>query len=1079
MKQLFNRYSHATLPCCEQTGKVKMLLLFMISASLCSSNIYSANETESQAFLSNVPEEVVQVKVLTGKVVDTNGEPVIGANVIEKNAHGNGVISDLNGAFSLRVKPDAVIEVSYIGYVKKEVATKGRNFVTVVLSEDSKALEEVVVVGYGSQKKISVTGSVASIQTEDLLKSSQANLAAALSGRLPGLTTMQTSGRPGADDVTLYLRGASTTNGVSPLILIDGVPREGISTLDPNEVASVTILKDASATAVFGVRGANGVILITTRRGEVGKTELSVSVDYSLQQFVTKIDRIHSWEYAALRNQAFQNDGAKGELPYTDYMIDMYKNGSDPIFFPDRDVMSDFFKKWAPQTRVNVNMNGGTEKINYFINVGYIGQGGQFKTESKESLGYDPSYKMDRYNFRSNLDFNLASNLKLSLNLASYLEKTNSPQCRDLYGGDVNSMTADMMAYVWATPPTAPGPVTMAGYTTPEGTEVPGNEVVASIYNTDIKNNKYGDVNRRGYQENTNMNLNSSLILDWGLGFIIKGLSTKFMVAFDAASSTSLTATRLFDLYQAAPARTAEEKCYYKAVTVNQQNVIGAPSRSNSSNYYLNLQYSINYVRQFGKHDVSAMALVQRDNWQKAAADLPYNMIGISGRATYAYDSRYLAELNMGYNGSEQFAKNQRFGFFPAFSAGWVASNEAFLRDNKVLTHLKLRASYGKVGNDKLGNERFLYLTNISTGSGFVSSLGRGQAINMGKLGNENLTWEVAYKQNYGVDLKLFNDFSFSFDYFKEKREDILIVRGTVPELQGVAIGNLPKVNMGVVNNQGFEIETGYQKRLDSGLFFSIKGNFAYNKNEQRNMDEAILSKDYAYRYRKTGYSIGQQFGYLIDYSNGNGYINTAEELEEAKRMYKIGTPRLGDFKYQDVNGDGEINEKDQAPIKYTDVPRITYGLTGAVEWKGVDFSFHFSGIGKASRLYNSWGATELGNEGIYTDVHMHAWTPERYANGEKIEYPALASIANTNHIANDYFIMDRSFLRLKNIELGYTLPKSLLQKVGLSKVRVYINGNNLITWKKIKTNTIDPEQSWEVNYPLTKMVNFGVNVVF
>ena len=392
---------------------------------------------------------------------------------------------------------------------------------------------------------------------------------------------------------------------------------------------------------------------------------------------------------------------------------------------------------------------------------------------------------------------------------------------------------------------------------------------------------------------------------------------------------------------------------------------------------------------------------------------------------------------------------------------------------------MKLRASYGKVGNDKLGNERFLYLTNISTGSGFVSSLGRGQAINMGKLGNENLTWEVAYKQNYGVDLKLFNDFSFSFDYFKEKREDILIVRGTVPELQGVAIGNLPKVNMGVVNNQGFEIETGYQKRLDSGLFFSIKGNFAYNKNEQRNMDEAILSKDYAYRYRKTGYSIGQQFGYLIDYSNGNGYINTAEELEEAKRMYKIGTPRLGDFKYQDVNGDGEINEKDQAPIKYTDVPRITYGLTGAVEWKGVDFSFHFSGIGKASRLYNSWGATELGNEGIYTDVHMHAWTPERYANGEKIEYPALASIANTNHIANDYFIMDRSFLRLKNIELGYTLPKSLLQKVGLSKVRVYINGNNLITWKKIKTNTIDPEQSWEVNYPLTKMVNFGVNVVF
>ncbi len=1055
------------------------MMLFLIPVSLCLSVICSAVEMEIGTLPGDMPEKSAQVKVLTGKVVDSAGEPIIGANIIEKGVKGSGAISDLDGAFLLNVQDDAVIEVSYIGFATKEVATKGRSSITVVLSEDFRSLEEVVVVGYGSQKKISVTGSVASVQTEDILKSSQANLSAALSGRLPGLTTMQTSGRPGADDVTLYLRGASTTNGVSPLILIDGVPREGISTLDPNEVASVTVLKDASATAVFGVRGANGVILITTRRGEEGKTELSISVDYSLQKFTTKIDRIHSWEYAALRNQAYRNDGNSGELPYTDYMIEMYKNGTDPVFYPDRDVTSDFFKNWAPQLRVNANMNGGTKKVNYFINVGYIGQSGQFKTESKEALGYDPSYKMDRYNFRSNVDVNLASNLKLSLNLASYLEKVNSPQCSDLFGGDVSAMTADLVARVWATPPTAPGPVTVAGYTTPEGTEVPGNEVVSSAFTTDAKTNKYGDLNRRGYLESTNMNLNSSLVLDWGLGFITEGLSTKFMVAFDAASSTSLTASRLFNLYQAAPARNAGEKSYYKAVVLNQQDVIGAPIRSNSSRYYMNLQYSINYARQFGKHDVSAMVLLQRDNWQNAAADLPYNMMGVSGRVTYAYDSRYLAEINIGYNGSEQFAKKHRFGLFPAVSAGWVVSNESFLRDNNILTYLKLRASYGKVGNDKLGNERFLYLTNISMGSGFVPSLGLGQSVNMGKLGNEALTWEVAYKQNYGIDLKLFHDFSFSLDYFMENRKDILIVRGTVPELQGVAIANLPKVNMGVVVNQGFELEAGYQKRLGSGWFFSVKGNFAYNRNEQRNMDEAILSEDYRYRYRKTGYSIGQQFGYLIDYSNGNGYINTAEELEEAKAMYKIGTPRLGDFKYQDLNGDAIIDEKDMAPIGYTDVPRITYGLSGTVEWNGIDFSFLLSGIGQASRLYNSWGATELGTEGIYTDVHLHAWTPERYANGEKIEYPALGAVANTNHIANDYFIMDRSFLRLKNIELGYTLPKSLLKKAGLSRIRFYINGNNLLTWKKIKTDAIDPEQNWEVNYPLTKMINFGVNVTF
>ncbi|WP_228099532.1 MULTISPECIES: SusC/RagA family TonB-linked outer membrane protein [Bacteroidaceae] len=1060
-----------------QVVKVGLCLLFMISAPFCLSDVFSATGAEAPTVLAYAPEQAVQKKMLTGKVVDTNGEPIIGANIIEKGVYANGVITDLEGTFKLRVKQDAVIEVSYIGYVKKEVFTKGRDFVTVTLQEDAKTLEEVVVVGYGSQKKISVTGSVASIQTEDLLKSSQANLAAALSGRLPGLATMQTSGRPGGDDVTLYLRGASTTNGVNPLILIDGVPRDGIATLDPNEVESVTVLKDASATAVFGVRGANGVILITTRRGEVGKTELSISVDHSLQQFTVSMDRIHSWEYAELRNQAFTNDGK--DAPYNAYMIDMYKSGEDPVFFPDRDIMSEFFKKWAPQTRVNVNMNGGTEKINYFINVGYIGQSGQFKTESPKALGYDPSYKMNRYNFRSNVDYKLASNLKLSLNLASYLQQSNTPQCQDLYNGNLNSMIADMVAHAWATPPTTPGPVTMPGYTTDTGAEIPANQIVGSNFNTDIKNNKWGELNRRGYQEVTNMNLNSSLAIDWGLDFITKGLSTKFMVAFDAASSTTLTARRVFDVYRAYPAQSPDEKSYYQAIEVDKQDVLGAPTRSNASNYYLNLQYSINYARQFEKHDVSAMALFQRDNWQKANADLPYNMLGLSARATYAYDSRYLAEVNVGYNGSEQFAKGQRFGFFPAFSAGWVASNEAFLRDNPVLTHLKLRASYGKVGNDKLGNDRFLYLDNISVTGGQISSLGRGQSISIGKFGNRNITWEVAYKQNYGIDLKLFHDFSLSVDYFKEKREDILISRGTVPEVLGISTADLPKVNMGVVDNQGFEIEAGYQKRLDSGISFSFKGNFAYNENKQRNMDEAIYSEDYAYRYRKTGYSIGQLFGYKIDYSNGNGFINTPEELEKAKKMYKIGTPRLGDFLYQDLNGDGEISEKDMAPIKYSNVPRISYGFSGSVDWKGLDFSFHFSGIAKCSRLYNSWRATEFASEGVYSNWHKHAWTQERYANGERIEYPALAASTGVSHVANDFFIMDRNFLRLKNVELGYSLPKHWLQKVSLSKVRVYINGNNLLTWKKIKVNAIDPEQSWEVNYPLTKMVNFGLNVVF
>lgn len=1017
-------------------------------------------------------------QAVSGSVVDENGEPLIGVTVAEKGKVTNATMTNIDGAFNISVRPGATLRISYVGYVTREVPTKGNTHLDIRLEPDENLIEEVVVVAYGAQKKLSVTGSVASIKTDDIKKNAAPNLAASLSGRLPGLATMQTTGRPGADEVTMYLRGAGTVNGSNPLILIDGVPRDGIAHLDPNEVESVTVLKDASATAVFGVRGANGVLLVTTRRGQAGTMELSASVDFSLQKFTTSTDRIHSWEFADLRNQAYLNDNPGAEAPYTPYMIEMYRNGTNRTFYPDVYPMDYFFKKWAPQTRVNLNMNGGSERMQYFVNVGYVGQSGQFKTEDSKTLGYDPSYHMNRYTFRSNVDVNLASNLKLSVNLASYLEKVNSPQARDLYGGNVESMTADLFARAISMPPTSQGPLTEAGYFTPDGTPVPAGKVVSPSDISDPKDNKFADMNYRGYQNSTNLNLNSSVILDWGLDFITKGLSTKFMASFDAFSTTTTTATRMYDLYQALPAKQPGDECRYMAIRLNQNDVISAPSRSSASNYYLNLQYSINYARTFGLNRVTAMALVQRDNWQTAAPDLPYNMLGFSGRVTYDFDSRYLAEVNVGYNGSEQFSKKKRFGFFPAFSAGWVASNEAFFPRNRVLTHLKLRASVGKVGNDKLGASRFLYLSNITMGGGTIPSLGRGQAVYIGKMGNENLTWETAVKQNYGVDFKFFDHLSLSFDYFTENRDDILITRGTVPALQGVPLGNIPKVNMGKIDNEGFEIDGRYMNRFGEFLV-SVNGNFGYNKNKIIAIDEAILGEDYASRYRQTGYSVGQQFGYTIDRSNGNGFINTPEELEWAKKAYKMGTPRMGDFLYKDVNGDGEISEKDYLPIGYSNIPRITYGFGGSVEWRGIDFSVFFSGLGKASRLYNAWGVSETSGTGYFNEQHLHAWTPERYAAGEEISWPALGTVANVSMQPNDFFIMDRSFLRLKSIEVGYSLPQQWLRKIGMTSCRFHVSGNNLFTWKKIKQKTVDPEQYWEASYPLHKLVNFGVNLVF
>jgi TonB-linked SusC/RagA family outer membrane protein len=440
-----------------------------------------------------------------------------------------------------------------------------------------------------------------------------------------------------------------------------------------------------------------------------------------------------------------------------------------------------------------------------------------------------------------------------------------------------------------------------------------------------------------------------------------------------------------------------------------------------------------------------------------------------------------LAEVNLGYNGSEQFAPGHRFGFFPAVSAGWVISNERFLMDNPILTNLKLRTSYGKVGNDKMGAARFLYQSDITMGGGPLGSLGLGQGVNQGLLGNPDITWEIAKKQNYGVDLGILDDLSLSFDYFVENRSNILISRGTVPEFQGVALGNIPKVNMGEVDNSGYEIELIYNKYLSQDFSINVRGNYGYNHNTVKFLDEQIRDESYVHQYRSTGYSIGQAWGYRIDYSNGNGIFNSQEELDAFKEntRYGFGEPRVGDFKYRDINGDGVVDDKDQTPIGYSSIPQITYGLAVNLQYKNFDFSVFFQGVGKYSGNYSQQGVYEYIIQGTYFDYHKQAWTPERYAEGAEITYPALSTHSTTNHVANDFFIMNRSFMRLKNIEIAYTLPSDALSMIGLSSLRIYVGGQNLLTWDNLEMGHLDPENNDAIGYPVTKMMNFGFNASF
>ena len=1059
--------------------KVENKTISQILTQLFENTDYICMISDRQIFISKrerTEHESVVIEVeqqpgipISGTVNDENG-PIPGVNVIIKGTT-QGIATDVDGRFSINV-PDrnAVLVFSFIGYATQEIVVGDRIRFDVTLVESVGTIDEVVVVAYGAQKKLTVTGAISTVQTKELKQSSAANLSVALAGRLPGLTALQSSGMPGNDAVNLYLRGMGTINGANPLILIDGVPRENLNLLDPNEVASISILKDASSTAVFGVRGANGVILVTTRQGDTGKPQLSVTSEFGLQSLSARFDRIHSWEFAELRNQAARNDGVSEEnLPFTPYMIQKYRDGSDPVFFPDRDIYHDFFRDYAPQTRINLNYSGASDKIKYFVNAGFINQQGLVRTESPRELGYDPSFKMNRYSFRTNMEYKIFDNLKISANVASYMEQMNRSYIY-IDGTDVNFAVQMLMQYLMPTPPTRPGPVTVPGYDVPEN----------YIVEYDINQPTYGALNRWGYVTRNTTQFNSSAGLDWGLDFITPGLSTKIMIAYDGNYLTELTGIGSFQIYGYDVARTKYETSSYTVLRGPDQTDESLNlGKRNNSMFYMNIQYALNYVRQFGKHNVTGMYLLQRDNWENYGADLPYNILGMAGRATYNYDQRYMAEFNVGYNGSEQFHKDHRFGFFPAFSAGWVVTNENFLKDNDLLTHLKLRASYGKVGNDKLGNERFLYRTVVSEVWGYYSQLGLNRRIEQGKIGNELLSWEIAEKTNYGVDIQLFRELSLSFDLFREQRDNVLITRGMVPVLQGVPISNLPKLNMGRIHNKGYETEATWQKRMSNGLAITVKGNFAYNRNKMVYMDEPILPDDYARRYRRTGYSIGQSFGYKIDFSNGNGYLNTPEELAWAKEAYNIGVPRLGDIKYSDENGDGVIDTKDQVPIGYPNIPRITYGFSGSVAFKGVDFSFLFTGIAQSSKSMD-FGFTELTfYDGFFNDIHRRAWTEERYLNGENITFPALSMSRGTNHLSNELTIADRSFLRLKNVELGYNLPGRWLQSMNISRTRVYMSGANLWTWMKMPIKTVDPEQSAGLSIPIMKMVNFGLNIEF
>ncbi len=1002
-------------------------------------------EPELGSFIASQQSKVV----VKGKVTATDGSPLPGVTVSIKGTT-TGTVTDVNGDYQITLPKSAkVLQFSFVGMKTQLLALKEQRVINVTLEEEAHGINEVVVVGYGQQKRETVTGSISTIRTKEIKQSPSANLAVTLAGRLPGLTTIQTSGEPGKDVTNLYLRGQGTLNGQSPLVLVDGIPRD-LTYIDPNEVESVSILKDASATAVFGVRGANGVILVTTKRGTEETPQISLSVEQGFQNFTRMPNMIHSWEYAALRNQADTNDGLAPE--FTQAQINHYLKQDEPLIYPDHNWMKMLSKDYTPQTRYNLNISGGGKRATYFVNAGYLDQGGQWKVDQKD---YDPSTFLHRYNFRSNIDLKINPTLTSFLNVGGYLEKANQPEWDALY----------IMAYTTTLPPTQAGPLT------PDG---------QCIATTADGNPPYGMINRSGYKQETRSNVTASFGLEQKLNFITEGLSTKMVASFDTRSVYDLNASQSHQnwLQYVTTGADGKDSVYYKRRDSSENTPLSLSSGTTFESYF-NYQWFVNYNRTFDKlHDVTGMLLFQRDERIEPNERLPYRYIGLSGRATYGYNHKYFAEFNVGYNGSEQFAKGHRFGFFPAFSGSWIASNEDFLKGNKILTYLKLRASWGEVGNDQLGGKRFLYLDEIKMDGGYSGAFGSGQSVNEIYVGNENLKWEVAKKINLGAEIGLVDDWKLSVDLFNEKRNNVLINRGMVPSLLGMS--GLPPLNMGRVKNHGYELELNYHHNFTQDFSMLANLNFNFAKNKVLYADEPELPDTYAYRYRQTGYSIENsgwwtRFGYETD-----GYWKSQAEIDASGLKYSGRAPRPGDFKYKDLNHDGIISDADKAPLKYTDVPEYTYGASFSFDYKSIDLSFLIQGVDRVSKYYQDQGVWEsAGSNGVYFSNDKTAWTPERAASGAKITFPALSTSHSASECQNDFFYQNCAFWRLKNVELGYTLPARWSEKIKSPKIRIYVNGLNLFTRDHMISNNFDPEVTSNTSYPMTRVFNCGVNVNF
>ena len=1017
---------------------------------------------------------------ISGRVTDIKGEPLIGVNVTV-DGDANGSITNMDGLYEIFVtKKSVVLKFTYIGFKTSEIRTNAStNIYDVTLEEQVNELEETVIVGYGTQRKISNIGAQSSMKMEGI-KTPSASLTTTLAGRLAGVVAVQRTGEPGKDAADIWIRGISTPNTSSPLVLVDGVERS-FNDIDPEDIESLTTLKDASATAVYGVRGANGVILIKTKPGKVGKPTVSADYYESFTRFTKMVDLADGITYMNAANEAMRNDGIA-----TKYTEDQIRNtiaGKDPYLYPNVDWLKEIFNDWGHNRRVNVNVRGGSEKVAYYASVSYFNETGMTVTD-KNIDTYDSKMKYSRYNFTTNLNIDVTPTTKVEIGAQGYLGEGNYPaiSSADLYNA---AMSISPVEY-------------------PKMFFVNGEAFVPGTSTNNNFNNPYSQATRRGYDNLTKNQIYSNLRVTQDLDMLTKGLKLTAMYAFDVYNEIHVHQDRAESTYNFLDTSVPYDMNGQPILQrIYEGSNVLSYKQETSGNKKTYLEASLNYDRTFNDdHRVSALFLFNQQSkllYPKGTLEdaIPYRMMGIAGRATYSWKDRYFAEFNIGYNGAENFSPKHRFGTFPAFGVGWVVSNEKFWQPlSKAVSFLKIRYTDGKVGNSEVSDRRFMYLDQMKENGDYGYKFGPNgtkwsgyETVNMAV----DLIWEESRKQDLGIDLKLFNDdLSIVFDLFKERRENILLKREhSIPSFLGYNT-SAPYGNIGIIENKGFDGTIEYNKRINKDWVIALRGNVTFNKDKWIQGELPEQKYEWMNQY---GHNINGVKGYVAEGLFTQAEIDDMarwESLSDANKAItpkpfasQFGTVKAGDIKYKDLNNDGQIDAYDQTYISRGDVPTTVYGFGFTIGWKDLSVGMMFQGVAGAERVLNGSSVNPFngggGSGNLYSNIGDR-WTednPDQNAFYPRLSYGSETTSNINNFQKSTWWVRNMNFLRLKTLQISYNLPKPWVNKVHLKNAAVYVMGTNLFTLSRFKL--WDPELNTDngASYPNTTSYSVGINFTF